>query len=198
MEKMNELEVYKDQDLTINIQNVKKEYSFGKYLERDAVNHLLSLIPHGSSKHHMFFQFLWRTGVRVTEAINVKKEQINFKDGFIEIRWQKSRKYQKRIIPMHTSLRNALMVYCASLKADQYLFPWTRQNSDVYAKKYGFGHCHVLRHSFAVNFIKQNKNAWALSILQKLLGHSRIQTTMKYLEAVPMDQAQALEEVRFD
>lgn len=191
-------EVLKGRDLTIDLRNVKKEFSFGKFLDRKDVVSLLAKIPSHKAKHFMFFQVLWRQGLRVTEAINLTKGQINFDDDMITIRWLKSRKYQKRVMPLNKTLKNPLYLYCASLKADEQLFPFSRQRADQLAKKYGFGHCHVLRHSFAVNFIKQNKNAWALSVLQKLLGHSNIRTTMKYLEAMPVDQARALDEVIFD
>lgn len=78
------------------------------------------------------------------------------------------------------------------------VFPFTRQYADQLAKRYGFGHCHILRHSFAVNYIKQNHSPWALRNLQRILGHSHINTTMKYLEAVPADIAAELEKVNFD
>jgi len=199
IKEIKQVEILKPKDLTITLQkDNKREYSFGKYLSKEEINSCLSAIPSENSKHLMFFQFLWRTGVRVTEALSLRKEQINFNDSFIEIKWLKSRKFEKRIIPLHSSLKHPLLLFCSALKYDERLFPWTRQNADFYAKKYSFGHCHVLRHSFAVNFIKQNRSAWALAILQKLLGHKRINTTMKYLNAVPIDQANALSEINFD
>lgn len=192
------VEVLKPRELTINASNYTKEYSFGKYLDREVINNLLANIPSDCPKHSVFFQFLWRTGCRVTEAVSVRKEQINFQDGYIEIRWLKSRKYQKRIIPLQEGLRNILWLYCSPLKHDERLFGFSRQNADKIAKKYGFGHCHVLRHSYAVNFIKQSKGAYAIPLLRKLLGHSRVETTMKYLEVAPVDQKTAISEVRFD
>lgn len=193
-----DVEILKPRELSKSASNYTKEYSFGKYLEREEVNSLLSNIPSDRPKHGVFFHFLWRTGCRVTEVVSVRKEQINFQDGFIEIRWLKSRKYQKRIIPLQEGLKNILWLYCSPLKHDDRLFPFTRQNADRIAKKYGFGHCHTLRHSFAVNFVKQSKGAYAMPLLRKLMGHSRIETTMKYLEVTPVDQAAALSEVRFE
>lgn len=193
-----DVEVLKPQELTKSASNYTREYSFGKYLDREEINNLLSRIPSDRPKHSVFFHFLWRTGCRVTEAVSVRKEQINFQDGFIEIRWLKSRKYQRRIVPLQEGLRNILWLYCSPLKHDERLFPFTRQNADRIAKIYGFGHCHVIRHSYAVNFIKQSKGAYAIPLLRKLLGHSRIETTMKYLEATPVDQAAALLDIRFD
>lgn len=192
-----EVVILGSQDLTKAIQNVKKQEKF-KYFDREEINSLLRGIPQNKPKHLMFFQFLWRTGCRVTEAITVSKAALNFDDAFMTIRWLKSRKYLERKIPMHSSLRNPLYMYCSNLKHADRLFDFSRQRADQLAKKYGFGHCHVLRHSFAVNFIKQKKDAWALRILQKLLGHNHIQTTMQYLDVIPVDQAEAIEEVKFD
>lgn len=195
--KVYNIEVLNGQDLTIPIQNVKKQQKI-KYFNREEMLDRLYKIPQEKGQNLMMFQFLWRTGCRVTEVINVRKKDLNFADGYITIRWQKNRKYKERLIPMHHSLKNALYMYCSNLKSEDKLFSISRQRADQLAKKYNFEHCHMIRHSFSVNFIKQSKNAWSIRILQRLLGHSKIQTTMSYLDVIPKDQAEELEKIEFD
>jgi len=88
---------------------------------------------------------------------------------------------------MHTSLKNLLYIYCCKLLDQNKLFPISRQMVDNLSKKYGFGHAHKLRHSFAINFLRQSDSSMALIELKDLLGHSNIQTTMEYLKIVPMN-----------
>ena len=58
-------------------------------------------------------------------------------------------------------------------------------------------HPHTFRHSFAVNYLRQADSANDLVILRKLMGHSSILTTMKYLDIVPRDQAKQLAKIQF-
>ena len=192
--KPSEIEVLSNKNLTKYIGNVKYEQI--SYFTKDEMNDRLSKLP--PNQYSMLFQFLWRTGVRVTEAVSVRKRDLDFDNLEIRIRWLKNRKFETRIIPMHSTLRLPLHTFTAKILSDDRLFSFTRQYVDQLCKKYGFEHAHKLRHSFAVNFLRQSNNPTAFVILQHLLGHSNIQTTMVYLQVVPMEQKEALEKVRFD
>ena len=192
--KPSEIEVLSNKNLTKYIGNVK--YERISYFTKDEMNDRLSKLP--PNQYSMLFQFLWRTGVRVTEAVSVRKRDLDFDNLEIRIRWLKNRKFETRIIPMHSTLRLPLHTFTAKILSDDRLFSFTRQYVDQLCKKYGFEHAHKLRHSFAVNFLRQSNNPTAFVILQHLLGHSNIQTTMVYLQVVPMEQKEALEKVRFD
>jgi len=192
--KPSEIEVLSNKNLTKYIGNVKYEQI--SYFTKDEMNDRLSKLP--PNQYSMLFQFLWRTGVRVTEAVSVRKRDLDFDNLEIRIRWLKNRKFETRRIPMHSTLRLPLHTFTAKILSDDRLFSFTRQYVDQLCKKYGFEHAHKLRHSFAVNFLRQSNNPTAFVILQHLLGHSNIQTTMVYLQVVPMEQKEALEKVRFD
>lgn len=167
-----------------------------KYLEKDEMITALANVP--PNMHGMIFQTLWRTGVRVTECINIRKQDIDFEHDTIQIRWLKSRKYLYRRIPLHKSLKVILYMYTATMKADEKIFPISRQRVDQLCKKYDFGSAHTFRHSFAVNFLRQSDRPMALVELKGLLGHSDIKTTMEYLKIVPQNEAKALEAIDFD
>lgn len=194
-EKVTEIEILDKNYLTKDIKIVKRDEEIEYWSKEEMLDKLSRLPP---NEYGMLFQFLWRTGVRVTEAISITKKDLDFSNLEIKIRWLKNRKFETRIIPMHQSLRLLLYTFTAKLNNDDKVFKFTRQYVDQLCKKYNFGHAHKIRHSFAVNFLRQSDNPQAFVMLQHILGHSHINTTMVYLRAVPMEQKKALEKINFD
>ena len=190
-----EIEVLKGNYLTKDVIIVKKEEEIEYFTKEEMQDKLLRLPP---NEYFTLFQFLWRTGTRVTEAISIVKKDLDFGNSEIKIRWLKNRKFETRIIPMHQSLRVMLYTFTAKLNAEDRVFNFTRQYVDQLCKKYNFDHAHKIRHSFAINFLRQSDNPTAFVMLQHILGHSHIETTMVYLRAVPMEQKKALEKINFD
>ena len=182
------------QDLSIPIQNDKQDII--SHFTKEQILFLLSKLP--PNYHSVLFQFLWRTGVRVSECINIKKQNLDFINQEITIRWLKNRKALYRVIPMHSTLKNILFIYSSKMLHNDKLFPISRQMVDNLSKKYGFGHAHKIRHSFAINFLRQNHSPMALLELKELLGHSNIQTTMIYLKINPVGIKKSFEKISFD
>lgn len=185
-----EIAVLKDRDLTKKINNVKLDLR--KYWDRDYINSKIDLIT--NPEHRMLIQFLWLSGVRISEAITLNKRSIDFMNYVMTVRWLKSRKWNERVLPMHPKLKDILQVYTASMKSDDYVFPISRQRAWQLTKKYLGGSPHQLRHSFAVNWLRCDGD---LVILHRVLGHSKIQTTMEYLKIVPIDQGKELLKIQF-
>ena len=185
-----ELVILNNQDLTIRNENVKSDLR--KYWDRDYINNCINQIKNKS--HKMLIKFLWITGVRITEALNVRKRDIDFDSFLITVRWLKSRKYYNRVLPMHPILKDVLELFVASLKADDLVFPISRQRAYQLTIKYLNGSPHQLRHSFAVNWLKCGGD---IVILHRMLGHAKIQTTMEYLKIVPVDQGKELIKINF-
>jgi integrase len=113
----------------------------------------------------------------------------------MSVLWQKSRKYSRRIVPLHPRLRELLQLYTATMRLDDRIFPITRQRAWQLTQKYLGGHPHQLRHSFAVNWLRSGGE---IVVLHKILGHSKIQTTMEYLNIVPTDQGKELLKIQFE
>lgn len=176
------------QDLTIDISNDNTL----KYWEVDFINERLDKIS--NQKHKTLFFFLWRTGVRISESLEVRVRDIDYTNYIITIRWLKKRKMQYRKIPMHPELRNILQYYTSNLKSDDRLFDFSRQRADQLAKAHFSGNCHRFRHSFAVNWLR---NGADLYLLSKMLGHSSIKVTEVYLQVVPVDIGKELIKVKF-
>lgn len=140
-------------------------------------------------KHRLIIKTLYGCGLRVSEIINLEKEDINFNEGLVHIRLAKGKR--DRFVKLPESLREELKSYC-KLNSDKILFPSNRggkltkktigkivENS---AKKAGIKkdvYPHLLRHSFATHLLE---NGTDLRIIQKLLGHSDIKTTQIYTQ----------------
>ena len=184
------MEVFNSQDLTKARLLLKKD--FPKYLERDYINQVIAAMPVGRDR--MLVMFLWMTGVRVTEAINLSKGEIDFQNRMMNVKWLKSRKYYRRNVPIHSRLSSILEVYTTALKADDKIFPVSRQRVFQITKQWLNCSPHQLRHSFAVNWLREKADIF---ILNRVLGHARMQTTMEYLKIVPVDQGKELEKVNF-
>jgi len=186
----NDLMVLERKDLTNNIVNVKQDIR--KYWSKAEVIQMLDRIK--NPEHRMLLSFLWMSGLRISEAITITKGDIDFQNYTIKARWLKSRKYHQRIMPMHPRLRELLMLFTASMNDSQRVFPITRQRAWQLCQKYLQGHPHQLRHSFAVHWLRSGGD---VVVLHRMLGHSKIQTTMEYLKIVPVDQGKELLKIDF-
>jgi len=190
IEEAKELTVLDKKDLTKTVLKCKQEIR--KYWDRDYINKKLDEIK--NPEHRMLLQFLWMSGVRITEAVSLTKGKIDFQNYVMTMRWLKSRKYNERIVPLHPRLRELLMLYSASMLADDRVFNISRQRAWQLTRKYLGGHPHQLRHSFAVNWLRCGGD---IVVLHRILGHSKIQTTMEYLKIVPIDQGKELIKIQF-
>lgn len=188
--KSKEIEVLSNRDLTNHAERVKQELP--KYWDKEYINRMIELV--NNHQHKMLLIFLWYSGVRITEAVSLRKQDIDFEHYTMQLRWLKSRKYNHRIVPMHPELRSLLQLYTASLKAENRVFPITRQRAWQITRKCLNGHPHQLRHSFAVNWLRCGGD---IVTLHRILGHSKIQTTMEYLKIVPNDLGKELIKISF-
>lgn len=185
-----DLIVLQKKDLTNNILFVKKDLR--RYWTREEINQKLANIR--IAKDRMLIQFLWMSGVRITEAINLKKEDVDFNNHLMKVRWLKSRKYHERVLPLHPRLKDLMILYTAAMNGADKVFPITRQRAWQLCQKYLEGHPHQLRHSFAVNWLMCGGD---IVILHRIMGHKNIQTTMEYLKIVPVDQGKELIKITF-
>jgi integrase/recombinase XerD len=190
LNKDTEVVILESKSLTNSVPKRKQDRA--KYLEKEKINEAISSMPIG--KERTFITFLWLSGVRITEAINIKKGDIDFSNSMVTLKWLKSRKYNTRVCPLHSSLNALLMGYTQIMNKEERVFPFSRQRGFQITKKYLGCSPHQLRHSFAVNWLRSGAD---IITLHRILGHSKIQTTMEYLKIVPMDQQKELEKVRF-
>ncbi|MDD2971919.1 MAG: site-specific tyrosine recombinase XerD [Lachnospiraceae bacterium] len=138
-------------------------------------------------------ELLYATGIRVTELITLKVEDVNLQMGFIICKDA----HKERVIPFGKEAKKALLSYLnksreAMIKdeTEDALFvncsgqPMSRQGFwkliKFYAKKAGIDADitpHTIRHSFAAHLVE---NGADLRSVQEMLGHSDISTTQVY------------------
>lgn len=147
-------------------------------------------------RDYLLLALMWYGGLRVSEALSFSLDSLRQNDLRVKGKGDKW-----RIIPLKASLVNDLLQYGLAFNVGYHdrLFPIGRCQAhrliNKYAQKAGLQrkvHCHLLRHGFAVNFLKQMPN---LVYLQELLGHSSIETTRIYVRAALPDVRLALEKV---
>ena len=138
-------------------------------------------------------ELLYATGIRVTELISLRVEDINLPLEYIHC----GKETKSRIIPIGAQAKYSLRKYMEKVRdhmilqpEENILFvncngrPMTRQGFwkiiKAYAKKAGIEEDitpHMLRHSFAAHLIE---NGADLRSVQEMLGHSDISTTQIY------------------
>lgn len=147
-------------------------------------NHIITqLVKIENLKHKTILSLAYSIGLRVSEIINLKIEDIDSKRMLIHIKNAKGRK--DRIVPLSENILTLLKDYFKEYRPVEYLF--NGQNSPKYStgscnaivKKY-LGekyHIHQLRHSCFTNLLE---NGTDLRIIQKIAGHSNVKTTEIY------------------
>ena len=150
-------------------------------LNKDEVNKMLESTL--NLKHRLVLMFLYYTGIRLNEVVNLKWEDIDFKRGLIHLKTAKGGK--ERVIFLHDNLKKFIEYF--NIKRGGYVFlsnmgkKYDGRTIQVIvryaAKKVGIGKRvtpHTLRHSFATHLLEAGAD---LRHIQKLLGHASLQTT---------------------
>ena len=167
-------------------------------LSLEEVNLLLEQ-PNGNApkdiRDKAMLELLYATGMRVSELINLKNNDVNLSMDFIQCRDGN----KERVIPFAKETKHALEKYVKNARAalcddgQEFFFtncqgqPMTRQGFwkiiKYYSGKAGIKKDitpHTLRHSFAMHLVS---NGADLKSVQEMLGHSDISTTQVYAKA---------------
>ena len=165
----------------VSFKRPKSEKKLPKVVDGEFIKSQLSKIE--NIKHRAVLTLTFSVGLRVSEIVNLKIEDIDSKRMLIHIKNAKGRK--DRIVPLSEKVLILLREYFMQYKPKEYLF--NGQNSTQYSigscqaiyKKYidPTGHIHTLRHSCFTNLLE---NGTDLRIIQKIAGHSSSKTTKIY------------------
>ncbi len=166
-----------------SLKAAKIPQSLPKFMEYEEFKNRLKLIDRSTwigKRDFSFLMFLYASGARVSEALNVKRGDI---EGiWLKIREAKGEK--ERLIPLPPSLIKHIEDYLnqAPIYSDYLWINYKgKKLSRIYAfkisKKYLGVSPHVLRHSFATSLILGGAD---LRVVQELLGHASINTTQIY------------------
>ncbi len=170
-------------DPTSAIKRPKNEKKIPVVLTKKEVNILINSAPTKKSK--LIIQFLYSSGLRVSELVNLKPTNIDFSES---IGWVRSGKGKKdRMFIISKKLSKTLEKFINKHNW-QYVFsenkPLTSRNIQKIVqkttKKAGIEkqiHPHTLRHSYATHLLE---NGVDIRKIQLLLGHQSISTTTIY------------------
>ncbi len=168
-----------------------------EFLHKDELNRFLSAIDEANFKSNtdrnkLIIKLIVYTGIRVSEAINVKQKDITKQDDFFIIRIRaKGNKYRVVMIKQHlisdllssvvsSSFNKDGLVFCnkkggkltqayVSRIVEQILF-----QAGIRKQKNG---AHMLRHTFATLLYKEKKD---IILVQEALGHASLNTSRIY------------------
>ena len=144
----------------------------------------------GNAKHRVLLMTCYATGLRVSELVHLRPEDVHSERMLIHVRQGKGRK--DRYTLLSPRLLEALRDYWRAYRPHEWLFfgrdrtgplPVATAQKIYYAAKRRAGiqrghGIHTLRHSFATHLMEAGVD---LPTLQRLLGHTSLATTAKYL-----------------
>lgn len=175
-----QLKLFSDEELDLLLEKPRKNDSFAEWRSWAIVNWVLG------------------TGNRASTICDVKLTDINFSKKEIALGHTKNKKAQ--IIPLSSSLETVIKEYIRMWRKDApidgYLFCNIGEDKlTTNALRHAFSrYCesrgvektniHGLRHNFAKGWVRNNGNMFAL---QKILGHSSLDMTRKYVKLFSED-----------
>jgi len=163
----------------------KKEGKLPRVLSKEQIRNIIENIK--NKKHKLMIQILYSGGLRASELINLKPEDINIDRNVIFVDQGKGSK--DRITLLSKSIKEYLFKYLLENKPVKYLFETnfkdkystrTVQKILEINSKQAIGikiKPHTLRHSFATHLLEDGVD---IRYIQKLLGHKNLQTTQIY------------------
>ncbi len=151
-----------------------------------------------SRRLHALICLLLDTGLRIDEALSLTPKQIDFDNMVIRV---KGKGNKERLVPMSLELRKILFRFLKNVDPPALVF--TTRSGGKLNQRHVLGEFklwathlgitgvrvspHTCRHTFAVNYIRRGGN---LEYLRRILGHTSIETTQKYLESLGIQDLQ--------
>lgn len=159
----------------------------------------------GDKLHVCIFEVLLGTGIRVSELINIRLQDIKITDrkGWIEVIGKGN---AKRSVPISKDVRKAIDDYIEVRpnRGGEYLIVGQRENLkrnavnlilEKYGDKLGIEVTpHMIRHSFGYKLVSEGV---AITTIKDLLGHEDIKTTLIYTQTTRVDMQNAVEELEW-
>lgn len=142
--------------------------------------------------HKIAFLLAWESGLRISEIINLKQSDFDFKERTIRVNMGKNSK--DRIVPMSKIFQEQHLKYIpikCGVRALQKAFLMYSKKTGLREKKPKV-HFHSLRHGFATHCLRQGIG---LVDIQGNLGHEDIGTTVIYTNLAPEERIKSYQEL---
>lgn len=177
----------------INLPTTKVTYKLPDILSTQDVEQIIKSVIH--IKYRTLLVVIYGSGLRVSEAVNLKVNDIDSDRMTLHIRCAKGGK--DRYVILSPVVYSALRDYWKACQFKDYIFPGknntnkplsTHRASQIFkdakvkANIKKSGGIHSLRHAFATHLLESGADIFAI---KSLLGHVSIQSTVRYLDFVP-------------
>jgi len=156
-------------------------------LSEEEVQRLISVVK--NLKHRCILMLIYSTGLRLSESVNVRLDDLLIDRKQIFIKGGKGKK--DRYVILSDKLLGVIMKYRDHYKPGYWLFEGMHaerysprsvqqimRRAVKAAKVNPYATVHTLRHSFATHMLERGTD---LRYIQHLLGHGSIKTTERYL-----------------
>lgn len=155
-------------------------------LSKNEIKALLKNTP--NLKHRAMLTAIYAMGLRSSELLNLKLKSIDSDRMMVSVKASKGKK--DRVVMLSSKLLSVLREYFKEYQPKEYLFEgqnggkysttslqkvFNRAKTRAKIKKHVT--LHTLRHSFATHLLEGGTD---IRIIQKLLGHTNIHTTLIY------------------
>ncbi len=173
-----------NKDIMDKIKIPKRDKKITVGLTKDEINKLISVVK--NIKHKLLLELIYGSGLRASEAVNVKVKDILIDENIVIIKAAKGRKERKTILS-DKFIEN----YKKINNTNSYLFPGrtghlsTRTIQQIIkqatkkAKINKRTYPHLLRHAFATHLFENDVKT---KYIQHLLGHKDKKTTEGYIQ----------------
>jgi len=172
---------------TEKVHRPKREHVLPNVLSKQEVRAILN--AHNNIKHKTMLSLIYSCGLRRSELLNLKLNDIDSKRGLVIIRKAKGKK--DRVAPLSDKILQLLRDYFVACKPKEWLFEGQggkgqydeRSLANVLKQAVQKSKItkpvslHWLRHSYATHLLE---NGTDLRYIQEILGHSRSRTTEIY------------------
>lgn len=169
-----------------DIPRPKKQLILPKTLSVQEIKRLFRVTK--NPKHLLMLKLCYGMGLRVSEIVNLKVSDID--SDRMQVLIQRAKGKKDRYVNLPKSVLESLREYYKIYKPKEYLFKG--QYGGAYAKRSAQAvfkeamqkakinkqiGIHGLRHSYATHLLEMGTD---ISLIQKLLGHNNLKTTLLY------------------
>ncbi len=171
-----------------DIPSPKRKKLLPKVVAREELQEIIKRIK--NLKHKLIIVLLYSSGLRVSEVVSLRRTDINVQNNSILISQGKGKKDRYTLLSKKAKV--LLTQYlCETTFSSPYLFEGRKGKYAVKSvqeilKKASTRHLtpHMLRHSFATHLLEDGVD---IRFIQKLLGHSKLETTSIYTHVASRD-----------
>jgi integrase/recombinase XerD len=192
-------------DLFCSIRKPKEPTTLVPTLTIEQVRLMLALCraqPRTANRNEALVRLLLDSGLRITEALKLRLDDVHLDDGNVRVRCGKGNKDRIAFIGMKTSrsimryLKARIAVGTDPIFDTRDGLPMKRRHAHQLIARLGANarisgvrvSPHTLRHTFATWFLRSGGDVFSL---QRQLGHSSLSMTRRYLDLTQTDVAAA-------